>query len=59
MQKYLRRLKLQHYQEDRRISKIEESQVLSIIHFALAHAVKITIIRPRPFRRFGGNGCPG
>ena len=28
--------------------KIEESQVLSIIHFAPAHAVKITIIRPRP-----------
>lgn len=27
--------------------KIEESQVLSIVHFAPAHAVKITIIRPR------------
>jgi hypothetical protein len=28
--------------------KIEESQVLSIVHFAPAYAVKITIVRPRP-----------
>ena len=27
--------------------KIDVSQVLSIIHFAPAHAVKITIVRPR------------
>ncbi|HHT42497.1 MAG TPA: DUF4387 domain-containing protein [Firmicutes bacterium] len=27
--------------------QIEESQVLSIVHFAPAHAVKITIERPR------------
>lgn len=27
--------------------KIEESKVLSIVHFAPAHAIKITIARPR------------
>ncbi|NMB01215.1 MAG: DUF4387 domain-containing protein [Firmicutes bacterium] len=27
--------------------KIDESKVLSIVHFAPAHAVKITIVRPR------------
>lgn len=27
---------------------IDESKVLSIIHFAPAYAVKITIVRPRP-----------
>lgn len=28
--------------------KIDESKVLSIIHFAPAYAVKVTIVRPRP-----------
>ncbi|MDI9442114.1 MAG: DUF4387 domain-containing protein [Firmicutes bacterium] len=28
--------------------KIDVSQVLSIVHFAPAHAVKITLVRPRP-----------
>ncbi|NMA61223.1 MAG: DUF4387 domain-containing protein [Firmicutes bacterium] len=27
--------------------KIEESEVLSLVHFAPAHAIKITIVRPR------------
>ncbi len=28
--------------------KIDVSQVLSIVHFAPAHAIKITMVRPRP-----------
>ncbi len=27
--------------------QIEESEVLSLVHFAPAHAIKITIVRPR------------
>lgn len=27
--------------------KIDESEVLSLVHFAPAHAIKITIVRPR------------
>ena len=33
--------------------RIDESQVLSIIHFAPAYAVKITIVRPRPSSNLG------
>jgi hypothetical protein len=33
--------------------RIDESQVLSIIHFAPAYAVKITIVRPRPSGNLG------